>query len=366
MRNALVVVLVAGCWTSSTKQPTPAPIANQPAPTPVAAKPEPAPPPPSTPNAAAAPPAGTGGTTYGGAVAPQGAGIASLTGSGLGDANVYGGLLGNDMGPTVVPLEPKIVRGSLDKQAVRSTVKRNLSKVKDCYTDQFFAKPMMGTGKLNVTLTIAGDGKVTNVDASGIDKDVEQCVETALATVTFPKAKNGKPTVVTYPFDLRAAEMEGGFGYGRSGFGPAGGGGTGWGTIGTGRYGKIGQGAGNYSVGSGSGKKAAVPTVSIGQPGVSDTNLDKAIIRRYVKRNIQKIQYCYEKELLNDLKLAGTVTAKFTIEADGTVTAASASGMGNTTVEDCIAKTISAIQFPNPKDNKALSVSYPFTFRPAD
>ncbi|HEY0192883.1 MAG TPA: FHA domain-containing protein, partial [Kofleriaceae bacterium] len=100
-----------------------------------------------------------------------------------------------------------------------------------------------------------------------------------------------------------AGEMNGGFGYGRSGFGP-GGGGTGWGTIGTGRYGTIGHGSGTgdgYGVGGGRGgmrgRTAAVPTVSIGQPN-SQGDLDKAIIRRYIKRNIQKIQYCYEKQLL--------------------------------------------------------------------
>ena len=88
--------------------------------------------------------------------------------------------------------------------------------------------------------------------------------------------------------------MNGGFGFGRSGFGP-GGGGTGWGTIGTGRYGTIGHGSGTgsgYGVGGGRGgmrgRTSAVPTVSIGQPNAQG-DLDKAIIRRYIKRNIQKI-----------------------------------------------------------------------------
>ncbi|MBA3540958.1 MAG: hypothetical protein H0T79_15205, partial [Deltaproteobacteria bacterium] len=119
-------------------------------------------------------------------------------------------------------------------------------------------------------------------------------------------------------------EMNGGFGFGRTGFGP-GGGGTGWGTIGTGRYGTIGHGSGTGSGygtsrrGGMRGRSAAVPSVSIGQPAAQG-DLDKAIIRRYVKRNIQKLQYCYEKELLNQPKLAGTSTAAFTIGVDGLVT----------------------------------------------
>src|ERR1044071_4709925 len=107
--------------------------------------------------------------------------------------------------------------------------------------------------------------------------------------------------------------MDGGFGFGRAGFGP-GGGGTGWGTIGTGRYGTIGHGRG-YGVGGGRG---AVPSVSIGQPTHSG-DLDKAIIRRYIKRNIQKIQYCYEKELLAAPKLSGTVQTQFLITGNGNV-----------------------------------------------
>jgi hypothetical protein len=156
-----------------------------------------------------------------------------------------------------------------------------------------------------------------------------------------------------------AGEMQGGFGYGKSGFGP-GGGGTGWGTIGTGRYGSGGM----------RGRSSAVPTVSIGQPKVgpavanADGNLDKAIIRRYVKRNIQKIQYCYEKELVAKTKLAGTVSTSFTILDSGKVSGASASGV-DAQVASCVAGVLGGIEFPKPRGTGGVSVSYPFTFRPA-
>jgi len=175
-----------------------------------------------------------------------------------------------------------------------------------------------------------------------------------------------------------AGEMNGGFGYGRSGFGP-GGGGTGWGTIGTGRYGSIGHGSGTssgYGVGGGRGgmrgRAAAVPTISIGQPMVVPTvasatdpgNLDKAIVRRYVKRNIQKLQYCYEKELLAKADLSGTVTTQFTITESGVVGSASASGV-DPTVSSCMAGVIKGIEFPKPKGTGGVTVTYPFTVRPA-
>ncbi len=164
---------------------------------------------------------------------------------------------------------------------------------------------------------------------------------------------------------------------GLSGFGP-GGGGTGWGTIGTGRYGSIGRGTGTgsgYGVGSGRGgmrgRSWVVPVISIGQPTVVPTvanaadpgNLDKAIIRRYVKRNVQKLQYCYEKELLAKQNLAGTVATQFTITEQGVVGSVTASGV-DPTVSSCMANVIKGIEFPKPKGTGGVTVSYPFTIRP--
>jgi pSer/pThr/pTyr-binding forkhead associated (FHA) protein len=163
-----------------------------------------------------------------------------------------------------------------------------------------------------------------------------------------------------------AGEMNGGFGYGRSGFGP-GGGGTGWGTIGTGRYGTIGHGSGTgqgYGVGGGRGgmrgRTAAVPTVSIGQPNAQG-DLDKAIIRRYIKRNLSKIQYCYEKQLLAKPTLAGTVQAQFFITPNGTVASSTGNGVDGD-VSSCVAEVIKNIEFPKPKGGGGVQVNYPFTF----
>lgn len=165
-----------------------------------------------------------------------------------------------------------------------------------------------------------------------------------------------------------AGEMNGGFGYGRSGFGP-GGGGTGWGTIGTGRYGTIGHGSGTgsgYGVGGGRGgmrgRTSAVPTVTISQPNVQG-DLDKAIIRRYIRRNIQKISYCYEKQLLAKPNLSGTVTAQFFISPNGNVTSSQGSGL-DPDVANCVADVVRGIEFPKPKGGGGVQVNYPFIFRP--
>lgn len=139
----------------------------------------------------------------------------------------------------------------------------------------------------------------------------------------------------------------------------------GWGTIGTGSYGTIGLGSGTgsgHGVGSGRGGVGANPSVRIGNP-TANGDLDKAIIRRYIKRNLPKISYCYEKQLLVHPTLEGTVTAQFLIQPSGQVGTSTAVGV-DPDVAACVAGVIRAIEFPKPKGGGSVQVSYPFIFRP--
>lgn len=182
----------------------------------------------------------------------------------------------------------------------------------------------------------------------------------------------GKPVRVAVPVEVPDAvagiAAGGGFGYGASGYG-VGGGGTGWGTIGLGSYGTIGKGSG-ASVGYGDAASAgvlraavvSVPTVTIGAPMAAAGGLDKAIIRRYLRRQLHQIQYCYDRRLLSGAKLAGTLTAHFTIGGDGRVVAATADGLGDTELEACVAGVIQAIEFPRTDGGGVVRVNYPFTF----
>jgi pSer/pThr/pTyr-binding forkhead associated (FHA) protein len=163
-------------------------------------------------------------------------------------------------------------------------------------------------------------------------------------------------------------EMQGGFGFGRSGFG-AGGGGTGWGTIGTGNYGTIGHGSGTgsgYGVGSGRGgmrgRRSSPPDVQIGN-AVATGDLDKNIIRRYIRQKLPRITYCYEKQLLVRADLSGTVVTQFQISPQGAVLNSKAEGVSKE-VADCVAEVIQGITFPKPKGGGLVQVRYPFTFRP--
>ncbi len=149
-----------------------------------------------------------------------------------------------------------------------------------------------------------------------------------------------------------------------------GGGGTGYGTIGIGKIGTIGHGSGTgsgYGSGGhlrGSGSKS--PTVVEGQSTVKG-DLDKAMIRRVVRRHMGRIRFCYERELTKDPKLAAKIAVKFTIGRDGKVTEASSksSAGGNAELELCLSKAFEAMQFPAPAGGGIVIVAYPLRFEPA-
>lgn len=165
----------------------------------------------------------------------------------------------------------------------------------------------------------------------------------------------------------------GGFGGGPNGVGPGGGGD---GIVGYGgRYNTIGTfPGGNGPFGGGAcrgpgpcrglhGRDNVVPeTIRFTDPqcGPNGCGLDKSIIRRYVKRATEKIRYCYEKELLANPSLEGTVMSSFVISPTGTVINSKANGVDDK-VSSCVAGVVGSIAFPRPGD--AVQVNYPFNFR---
>jgi hypothetical protein len=165
-------------------------------------------------------------------------------------------------------------------------------------------------------------------------------------------------------------EASGSFGWSRSGFAHGGGGngGVGLGTIGTGGYGTIGVGNGvgdGYGIAGGVGHGlrrhiGGVPTATIGRPeGCGDCD-GRDVIRRYIKRNIEKITYCYEKQLLAHPAIGGEVVVQFFLSETGKVTGSVGSGF-DSTVASCVADIVANIEFP--RMPASATVRYPFTFR---
>ncbi|MEP6860067.1 MAG: AgmX/PglI C-terminal domain-containing protein [Deltaproteobacteria bacterium] len=170
-------------------------------------------------------------------------------------------------------------------------------------------------------------------------------------------------------FGAEAGESHGSFGGSFSGFG--GGGGCTQepcGLIGTGsRYNTINVGAhAGHGYGPGGGgtgpfrrHEAGVPRPILGQAtGTGD--LDQATIRRYMNRNIEKIRYCYEHELLAHPGIEGTVTVQFFINPTGGVTGSKGAGF-DATVAGCVGDVVGNIAFPRPNGG-GVQVNYPFIF----
>jgi FHA domain len=165
----------------------------------------------------------------------------------------------------------------------------------------------------------------------------------------------------------------GSFGGGRTGL--AGGGGCldePCGTIATERYltggrriGPGGPGGPGFGFGGVGGRglrrhRPALPVMP--DPKVDGPGYDKQIIRRHVRHHIDQISYCYEKQLLANPTLGGTIAVKFLISATGGVQASTATGF-DPEVARCVAGVIGAIAFPAPGNGGAgVEVNYPFQF----
>jgi hypothetical protein len=156
-----------------------------------------------------------------------------------------------------------------------------------------------------------------------------------------------------------SGEGAGTFGWGPMGFGPGGGNPNG-GTL------KVGDDVRYRGPGGPTGDRVGLrarepggPEAKIGKPTVVTGGLDKATIRRYIKRKLPQIQYAYEKSLRLERDLSGTVTVTFVIGDNGAVLQASAEGVDNGELIAMIEDIFSSIQFPRPAGGGIARVVYP-------
>ena len=158
----------------------------------------------------------------------------------------------------------------------------------------------------------------------------------------------------------------GGLGSRCDGDGPCiGGGGT---VDGIGGVGTSGRGGGLDGYGSeyGVNGEKAVGGVVSSAPPILLGNLDRSEVDKVIKRHLSAIRHCYQKELPRNPDLGGKVVIKFVIGTDGNVSSAStkASSLANPTVEACINQRFMTFDFPKPRGNGIVLVSYPFFFAP--
>ncbi|HEX4420298.1 MAG TPA: AgmX/PglI C-terminal domain-containing protein [Kofleriaceae bacterium] len=151
--------------------------------------------------------------------------------------------------------------------------------------------------------------------------------------------------------------------------GPGGGGGClggSCGTIAAGPYGRIGVDPRGLAFGlpnrDGIGMPGHQPAVPhVGQAVISGSSYDKSIVRRYIRRHLNEISYCYEKQLLAHPTIGGEVKLSFFISPNGSVPSSSGEGF-DPEVTSCLASVIKSIEFPPPGDGGGVQVNYPFHF----
>ncbi len=170
------------------------------------------------------------------------------------------------------------------------------------------------------------------------------------------------------------SEAFGAGGLGLVGTGTSDGGAGGGEAIGLGSIGTIGRGAGTgvgagtgAGYGSGSGRLGRYPSqVQPGETAVVGA-LDKEVIRRVVRRHMNRFRYCYERQLATSPNLQGKVLVRFVISTTGAVSSARDAGstLPDESVKACVLRTYQSMQFPAPSGGIVV-VTYPIVFHPGD
>ncbi len=115
------------------------------------------------------------------------------------------------------------------------------------------------------------------------------------------------------------------------------------------------------------GKRANTSIRSTGADGERGS-LSRQEIQQTFRRNMASIRFCHERQLETHPDLAGRVSIRFVIAADGTVPSAqiATSTLGNDSVAECVRRAVTRVRFPRPEGGGAVTVTYPFMFASAD
>lgn len=112
--------------------------------------------------------------------------------------------------------------------------------------------------------------------------------------------------------------------------------------------------------------KTTGPKVRPG-PATAEGGLDKELIRRTIRRHLNEVRYCYQRELQVDPNLSGRVVVHFTISATGRVVLSrvKSSTVARASVGHCISRAVRRWSFPKPAQPSITIVTYPFLLRAA-
>lgn len=152
---------------------------------------------------------GVRGGGLGGGGGGLGLGGLGTSGYGRGSGSGYGSVKIGRRGKHAVRVvrgRSKVV-GGLSQQVVGRYIKRYWAQFKYCYERQLTKDPNL-YGKITITFTIAGNGRVSDstvIQSTMHNANVEECVLRVVRRIRFPAPKGGGEVIVTYPFMFTTA-----------------------------------------------------------------------------------------------------------------------------------------------------------------
>lgn len=122
----------------------------------------------------------------------------------LGIEGLAGALAGDPLGPGgsgTVALDgtTSSILGSLSQDEIQEVVNRHISQIQFCYERELTSQPLL-TGKVDTRMVIGVDGSVSSATVTGVDENIEACVEGVLRQMQFPAPAGGGIVMVSYPF----------------------------------------------------------------------------------------------------------------------------------------------------------------------
>lgn len=100
----------------------------------------------------------------------------------------------------------------------------------------------------------------------------------------------------------------------------------------------------------------------------SHAQLDAFVVREKIRKDLPKINRCYESALRYEPELSGKVSVRFAVLRKGHVQGLEVveNTTGSPNVERCVARIVEAIRFPSRRTGKSVRFTFPFVFAPQD
>ena len=106
-----------------------------------------------------------------------------------------------------------------------------------------------------------------------------------------------------------------------------------------------------------------LPTVRITKQEVTGSGRDKQVVLRVLGRQRNRLQYCYEKHLLVDPEVRGTLKVAFEISPAGKPANVGTMGVEGE-VAACTKRVLDYAVFPKPKAGQVVAVKFELLLKP--